>query len=503
VIRTLLARMDADHWLRPGFGEYTALLLGGVLLAMLGWSVLNLGVLVQLVVMLSAVMAITFFTRPEYALLIFFAMRAIFDLLWWIPGTILSLNMMELFTGAVTGLAAVMFVLDLKRLDWHPCLPAFIPYVTVILIGGVRDLAFRSGAEITARYVSPLLIMFLMSAYFDSRFRRRRLFLVATAVGVIPVVVSLYKLSQGQMHTYYLAGYWRLLGGYKNLHNHALMMMFITTMVAWWFMRTQDRAWKAMLLVYGLGSVSCMYLTYARTAYLGLAVFFAVYFYVTGQRRLLAAGAVALVIFVMSSSMMQDRFKDLVYFFMTEEESGFLRRKLGSGRWGLWTSSFREYLRHPLGDIVLGLGIGKHWLLTRQYFNPYAIAQQGFVDPHNDYLTMTYQVGPIATLSYLAMQVQAVRYGLRVYRWSDDAWSRSLGAYVVGLCATATVANSVSNAFINRTTLGWYFWGIAGLMFAEYGRLARITDEGRRRPPINPPQPTPSRSSDRNGGPAG
>jgi O-antigen ligase len=112
-------------------------------------------------------------------------------------------------------------------------------------------------------------------------------------------------------------------------------------------------------------------------------------------------------------------------------------------------------------------------VLTRGYFNPYNIAQQGYVDPHSDYLTMTYQVGPIATLAYIALQVQVVRYALVVRKHSPDPWARHFGAYMVALCAAATLANCISNAFINRTTLGWYFWGLAGLVFAEHQALIR------------------------------
>ncbi len=459
-------------------------IVGGLLLLLLSWAIFHVSVLVQLVMVLSVAMVVMFFTRPEYSLLIFFALRAIFDLLWWIPGSILSLNMMELFTGAVTGMAIVLFILEFRRLDDHPAIPAFIPYMFALFVGGARSLEARSAAEIAARYASPLVIMFLVSLYFDTRRKRKRLFMVATAVGVIPVIVSLWHLAHGQMHTYYLAGYYRLQGGYKNLHNHALMMMFISTMAGWWLLESRQRQKRAVFAVYLAGSLLCMYLTYVRTALLSFVVFWVAYLVVNRRRRLLALGAFFVAVFVITNPAMQDRFKDIVLFFTEKNDGTVIRTKLGSGRWGLWTSSFREYLRYPIGDIVLGLGFGKHWLLTRQYFNPYNIAQQGYVDPHNDYLTMTYQVGPIASLSYIAMQIQVIRYGVRVNRLSPDRFQRLFAAYVVGLCFAAFQANSISNAFINRTTLGWYFWGLAGAMFAEWRALQR---EGRAGGPVRLP----------------
>ena len=40
------------------------------------------------------------------------------------------------------------------------------------------------------------------------------------------------------------------------------------------------------------------------------------------------------------------------------------RGALGSGRLALWSVSFTEYLKHPFGEILLGLGLGKHSQLT-------------------------------------------------------------------------------------------------------------------------------------------
>ena len=85
---------------------------------------------------------------------------------------------------------------------------------------------------------------------------------------------------------------------------------------------------------------------------------------------------------------------------------------------------------------------------------------------------MTFQVGPIATISY-TMQLQAVKAGygcIGVARPSCE-W----GAFTVGIVAGATVANMVSNAFINRVTVAWVLWGSAGVTFAEY---LRLVDEG-------------------------
>lgn len=472
LIDRVRSRLEAERTGLLGFFIAVALFV------VLSGAVMTLPPAAQLALVFGGVGVVAFFLRPSELLLAFFLGRVLLDLLWWIPGRIGSLNLMELFTGGVSALAALLVILDFRRHERHPCLPAIVAYVVVLAFGGMRNLELRSAAEIMARYLSPILILLLMTGLMDTRARRRRVIWALVIVCAIPIVVSLYKLASGQMNTYVLAGYRRLKGGYKNLHSHALMMLCITAFGLFHLQRAVDQRRKLRMLLFGAyvaGAAVCLYYTYVRTALLALVMCAGVYLVVTKRTRLLMAGAVVGLLLVLSSDTLQDRFKDIALFFFPDD-SVLARRKLGSGRMTIWTAAITAYLQAPLGDIVLGLGIGKHWLLTRGAFNPYAMASGGYVDPHSDYLTMTFQVGPIATASYVAMQLQVARAGYLVHRSSPDPLLREWGAFTVGLVAAATVANSVSNAFINRVTVAWVLWGSAGITFAEY---IRLVDEGK------------------------
>jgi hypothetical protein len=466
------ARLQAER------SPILALGLGTVLFVLLAGAVMVLPPAAQVAMVLGVVGVVAFFLRPADVLLAFFLGRVLLDLMWWIPGRVGSLNLMELFTGGVSGLAGVLVGLELRKHARHPCLPAIIPYVVVLAFGGVRNLELRSAAEIMVRYLSPILILLLMTSLMNTRAMRRRVVMSLAAVAAVPIVVSLLYLVGGQMNSYVLAGYARLKGGYQNLHSHALMMLCIAAMGLFHFHRAwlvRNRRMFVLFGLYVLGSFICLYFTYVRTAQLALVMCAGVYLLVTRRTRLLMFGAAVGLLLVLGSDTIQDRFKDIILFFFPDD-SILARRKLGSGRMTIWTAAITEYFRAPIGDIIFGLGIGKHWLLTRGAFNPYAMASGGYVDPHSDYLTMTFQVGPIATLSYVAMQLQAVRAGYWVSRRSPDPLLREWGAFTVGIMAGATVANMVSNAFINRVTVAWVLWGSAGVTFAEY---LRLIDEGR------------------------
>lgn len=457
--------------------------LGTVMFVVLSLSVMALPPAAQIALVVGVVGVVAFFMRPADLLLAFFLGRIVLDLLWWIPGRVGSLNLMELFTGGVSGLAGLLIALDIRRHAKHPCLPAIIPYVIVLAFGGLRNLELRSAAEIMVRYLSPILILLLMSSLMNTRARRLRVIHWTVAICAVPIVVSLAYLAGGQMNSYVLAGYARLKGGYQNLHSHALMMLCICAMGLFHAHQAWIEKNHRKLVVFGVyvvGGVVCLYLTYVRTALLALVACGGAYLVVTRRTRLLMIGGLAGLLLMLGSDTLQDRFKDLILFFFPDD-TVLARRKLGSGRMTIWSTAIAEYFRAPLGDILLGLGIGKHWLLTRGAFNPYAMAAGGYVDPHSDYLTMTFQVGPIATASYIAMQVQAVRAGIAVHRHSPDRMMREWGAFTVGIVVGATVANMVSNAFINRVTVAWVMWGCAGVTFAEYLALVdsgRITPAG-------------------------
>ncbi len=466
LLDTLRAHLGADD----SRTTIVTAVLGGALLAGLTVSILTLPVFVQ-IAMLAGVFAVALtFARPALMVTTYFLVRILMDLMWWIPGSVGGLNLMELYTGGATVLLAALMALDFKKTERHPALAPFLVYALVLVIGGVRNLEIRSGAEIFARYLSPFIVMFVVTAQLDTREQRRRFVVWTTAVCVIPVVISLYHLATGQMNKFFLQGYHRLIGGYMNLHPHALSMVIIAALAGWWALQIEDPRKRVVMLGYAGAAALCLYFTYVRTGMVALSIFTVVLLAVTGRRRLLVGGVIAVALFIAVNPSMQDRFKDILAFALPSEEI-MDRGKIGSGRFKLWSAAIGAYVTQPLSDVILGLGIGKHFLLTREAFNPYAPVKGGFVDTHSDYLTMTFQVGPIATLSYLTMQIMVFWCGLEVWRRSPDRFSRQFGAFSVALVCGASAANVLSNAFINRITQSWVLWGTAGVMFAEYLQL--------------------------------
>lgn len=420
----------------------------------------------------SILIVIYFFTRPLFALIAIFIGRGVLDLLWWIPGTIAGLNMLQLFSAAVFVLVSTQLFLDLKRMQNHPLFRVFLGYLVLMVIATIRSDDIGRNLDSVVRYTSPFILMFMVSIYFTDRGLRRGLLFFIALVGLIPLTTSLFHLVSGQMNAYTLHGYDRLLGGYKNLHNMALMTLVFLSI--WTFWLIQARSMFHSLVLLSIIGVSCitLYKTYIRTGILGFAVFIATALLFSRRYRTFAVASALGALAVLFSADLQDRFGDLLLMFDTDNVM-LDKRKLGSGRWGIWSMSMSEYMARPMWDKILGIGLGGQRLMTLDWVKMFH-SKHITLDPHNDQLLLLYQIGPFGVMTYLAMQWGVIRAGREILAMPEaDRFARTLAIFVMAFTVMVFVTNSVSNSFVHRTSPGWYYWCFCGLLFAEYADLRR------------------------------
>ncbi len=467
MIRDLLGRLPGAHENLRGLD----VLLGAGILLVLTAVILTLPAKFVFGGILAIVAGVYFFAKPRTSLFAIFFIRIIIDLFWWVGGEG-GLNLLEAFGGGVAALAAVLFYLELRRMQRIPGFVPLICYLAILVIAALRSGSGRDAAEILAKYVSPLLLMFLISTMMQKEDDRRTLVLIITIAGLCSLTLSFYHLLSGQQYDHFRQGYYRLVGGYKNLHNHALFLLTLNTLLFFWLNNTR-RAWRALAAAALGAGLICMYYTYVRTALTGFAVFTLVYLVLEKRYALVGVAALAGVVLLVTNADMQDRFSDLLL--VTQDVDN--KRTLGSGRFGIWTSSMAEFMKQSPADQIFGLGLGGHYEMTDAYANLFRSTEKSEnLDSHNDYLGLLYQLGPIATLSYIALQVQVFIQGLFVHRSAQSAWSRRFGAFMVALCSVTVITNFLSNSYIQRVTVAWLFWGLVGVLFAiaivERRRLA-------------------------------
>ena len=75
---------------------------------------------------------------------------------------------------------------------------------------------------------------------------------------------------------------------------------------------------------------------------------------------------------------------------------------------------------------------------------------------------------------YLLMQIKIFLIAVAVWRNPQaDRFGRGIAVFTGALTLTVIMANGISNSFIHRTSPGWYYWCICGLLVAEWATLKR------------------------------
>ena len=240
---------------------------------------------------LGAVLAICaglyFFAKPAHSLIAIFVIRVVIDLFWWLPINVGGLNILEAFGGGVAALGAVLFYIELQKVERTPGFFLLIIYLAILFVAAGRSGEVRDAAEIMAKYVSPLVLMFLVSTVIRGKKMRHYFLIAVTGACLISLAVSVYHLSTGQIYEHFRQGYFRLVGGYANLHNHALFLLFVNCLLFFWTMKTEDwRKKGAFGVLLGLGLI-CLYYTFVRTALTGFALFSVLFLVLEKRWRLL------------------------------------------------------------------------------------------------------------------------------------------------------------------------------------------------------------------------
>jgi hypothetical protein len=249
-------------------------------------------------------------------------------------------------------------------------------------------------------------------------------------VAWLPVGVSLAAWAAGQRGEVVLQGWPRLVGWYANVHSHAAAMAVIGASAGLAALASGRRR----ELPLAVASLACLALTFVRGG-----VLFVVVALLAGapRSRWVRVGAAALV--VGSLAVVADRWADL-WSLATLEPPAAGWGALGSHRGRIWAESVAAFLSEPVGVQLLGRGLGGQYGLHRH------------LDPHNELLSLWFQLGPLGPVAWCAALVAA----WRAARGEGAGEAR-------GLLAGAAVLALVGNDVLYRPTLAWWVAGAAGL----------------------------------------
>ena len=424
---------------------------------------------VPFAILLTVVGAIFFLQYPKQTFLMLICLRILMDLLHFLP-TVGGLSILEFFSGGSTFLCLILIVQRFpKDIERHPTVHLFVIWNLILIYHLLNSPSNLSTATDFLKSFSPVLLLPLCSSLLTQKGDGLRVLKYLSIMGIIPVLSSLYFLASGQMDDpdMVLHGIPRLLGGYKNLRHHGLIMLIIALLGTFQFSISKSRKEQTIWFIYTLAAVTCLYLTMIRSSLLPLVVAIALFSWMTKRKWVVYLMPLFILGALFSSETLQERFKDFILIFTLNRETDVDQlAKLGSGRYALWTASFSAWLDKPLLDQIMGLGYGAHTELTNSAFFAYDAASSKDLDPHNDILYLLYDLGPISLLSYAGLTWLSLKASYKLYKYGHTWEERHMGAMCLCALVALTINNSISNGTVKRVTIGWMFWLFAGFAFA-------------------------------------
>jgi hypothetical protein len=336
------------------------------------------------------------------------------DLLWWVelPG---GWTVAQLGGGAIALVLLILVALRWRGLAlWSLRAPA-LAVAAALAVGLARSdsgfVAVREGLLLA----TPVAFV---AAWFSLGGGRRAPVVWVWSASV-PVAISLAALGAGQPAERLVNGIPRLVGGYDNLHTHAVTLA-VATVAALGLLRRSPAA-GALAGAAGL----CVVLGWVRAAFLLVLVALVVERLAAGRPGSAAAVGLGVGGAFVVAGVTVGRWADL-----------------DSGRIHIWTDAFAHWLAGGAADVVLGRGLGGQLGLHRH------------LDPHSDALSVLFQLGPLG-LAAVAWFVVAAFVGV-LRRGTPQAH------HAAGLLAGLVVAGIVSNDGFSRATAALWTAGLVG-----------------------------------------
>lgn len=361
-------------------------------------------------------------------------------------------NILELFSITISYLLILALFLNIHRIRLDFLAIAIVFFAAYILL----SIAWGSNYKYVARVILPLVVFFSAAIPVDdSKVERLLLFLIWGYAVFICVNFTLIGLDKSGLIVYeFRRGITRYAGAADRIHPLA-HSMFLYSMAYFWYLRkglgANQRLTRIILLLLLFASFYCIYETRTRNVYIGLVIFWGVYFWGTSKRKFFLFAFSVLTAFFLLFSDLRATFSDVI----NPIEGKARVETMGSGRIGIWKDTLKLYSRLSPSKKLLGTGIGG--LVSENGWKRQLIISS----PHNDYL------GLLVTTGLIGLLIHIIIFGKifwDVYRFKSD---RPLRWAYLALILAVVAMNFLSNSYLSRVELSQMFWFFVGLFYVE------------------------------------
>ena len=445
-------------------------------------------VLFPFLIMIAILGTVYLFKEPRNTFFLMIAIRIVIDLSHVLKISVGPFSLMVVFSGASSVFFTYLILANLKNgIDKNPLFHPFMWYLGLLFVGAIRAAESRFIVDEFLRLYGSPLVLFVGVFFLKKKGDAEKLLMVMAMAGTIPLLSAIFHLLDGQMDRVILHEEPRLLGGYKNLRSAGLMSFVFSALRAFWVNNAKNWTMRIFFIVYFVVAVTYLFLTKTRATLIIFGVTIGIFYILTKRYTpVLSAIGLGFLIIIFNVGNIQDRFADFFLLWeYTQERNVDVQAlaKVGSGRYGLWTNSFSEFLKGGYGDLLLGWGYGYHYIFTRANYSPFSLVMGGYVDVHNDFLRVLYEVGPFGVILFHGMMFMVVWYGLKLIKISKDPTHRDIGAMGIAVSFGFFTNQLLSNGINSRVTPAWGYWCFALAIFIL---LREYEEEARKKEPKNP-----------------
>ncbi|MEP9410020.1 MAG: hypothetical protein HRF42_01205 [Candidatus Brocadia sp.] len=409
--------------------------------------------------------AIIFFTRIQYAFYFILASRGIVDIFYSVETT--GSFKVTQYLAVVVTLFFLWYIvfsdLSIIRLGINKIYGTFIA-LCILPVFFSQNL--MEGFASWLKLLQPILIInvtvLIVLAMGNKLFKKTAdaVCWCTIAAFLVPFVLFIKNYLQGT-HTV-MSGYERYstVGAYTNLFSYYLFTVFPVCL--FFYSTSAQRSRKLFWLIFMAILLFCIYKTYTRNVWIGIAVLLFAWNLLRKNFKIILPLMCMFGLIVILSSDVRDRFGDLSVILESLNSRGFfgIDPQLLSGRIGIWQGNLHYFLyKSTFIEKLLGNGFDVKVAVSSLNYT------QEVIEEHNNYMTLLMNTGICGLFVYCLFIGKLFQESFKLLRKANDLYAKNLAQVFISILFAYVIICFFTH-MVWKINYQYYFSTFAGLIIA-------------------------------------
>ena len=356
---------------------------------------------------------------------------------------IVGLNILDLFAVVISYVLLLDVAINIKKIK----LDLISISIFMFCLYCFLSIFWGSQLRIITKVTLPFILFYSIRVNISKPEQIKLLLTVLIISYCFPIVASLYKIIQGSSIQYVepITGIERHAGMFTGIKSLAYAMFFFSV---YYYMQVivnelKDNHSKWILFSLLIISFICLYKTYARTAYIGFIIFWAISLWGYNKRYFSIVFILSLIFGLLYLTTFQQ------IFFKTPK---FDVNIASSGRDIIWKHNINFFLESDIEKKIMGHGLG---VVSSSVIG----ARNEIWSSHNDYLHVLMALGSIGLLLYILIYIVLLKDAF------ESSINKTTKFLFYGLIFSVIVMNFGSGVTLYQVGMSQQFWMLMGFLY--------------------------------------